>query len=77
MLLTLPGKVLDLTKLNKDKKFSLRGKIDGGLQAMRNLEQHGFGKLLVKTSKGSVKVSYDVPNIHTSIFTFTYAKKHL
>ncbi len=74
MLLTLPGKVLDLTKLNKDKKFRLRGKIDGGLKAMRNLEQHGFGILLVKTSKGSVK---DVPNIHTSILTFTYAKKHL
>ena len=54
--LTLPGKTLDLSQLvNIKKKFRHRGGKDGALSAMKKLED-GMGKLVVKKSKGSVKV---------------------
>ena len=56
--LTLPGQYLDVSTLvNKKKKFRCRGGKDGALNAMKNLEESGLGKLVVKKSKGSIKVS--------------------
>jgi len=57
LILTLPGKVLDLTRLNREKKFRSRGNREGGLLAMQNLEQEGFGTLRAKKSQGSLKVN--------------------
>lgn len=57
LLLTHPGKVLDLTKINKAKKFRNHGDIHGGLAAMQNLEKAGLGKLAPNKSRGSVKVN--------------------
>ena len=55
--LTLPGKVLDVSILvNKRKKFRSRGGKDGALKAMKGLEEAGMGNLVLKKSKGSVKV---------------------
>ena len=55
--LLLPGKQLDVSQLgNKKKKFRTRGGRDGALSAMRNLETNGIGSLVLKASKGSVKV---------------------
>ena len=52
--LTLPGKVIDVSILvNKRKKFRSRGGKDGALKA---LEEAGMGNLVLKKSKGSVKV---------------------
>ena len=45
------------TLVNKKKKFWYRGGKDGALNAMKNLEKSGLGKLVVKKSKGSIKVS--------------------
>ena len=56
--LSLPGRILDVSALvNKKKKFRSRGGRDGALEAMRKLEEDGLGNLHVKKSKGSVKVS--------------------
>ncbi len=56
-MLTIPGKSLDVSFLvNKKKKFRTRGGRDGALDAMRRLEENGMGKLVVKKSKGSIKV---------------------
>lgn len=56
--LTLPGDVLDVSLLvNKQKKFRTRNGRDGALAAMKNLEKDGLGKLVVKSSKGTVTVS--------------------
>lgn len=56
--LTLPGKCLDVSTLcNKKKKYRTRGGVDDALEAMKKLENEGLGKLIVKNSKGSVKVS--------------------
>ena len=55
--LMLPGKQLDVSFLvNTKKKFRNRGGRDGALEAMKNLENSGIGKLIVKKSKGSIKV---------------------
>ncbi len=55
--LTLPGNLLDVSKLlNKEKKFRHRGNKEGALQAMRNLQEDGLGNLEEKQAKGSVKV---------------------
>jgi hypothetical protein len=57
--LTLPGKCLDVSTLvNKKKKFRSRGGREGAMQAMRQLEEDGLGKLVPKKTKGSVK-TYD------------------
>lgn len=58
--LTLPGRCLDVSSLiNKKKKFRNRGGKDGALNAMRKLEECGMGRLVVKKSKGSIKVCYN------------------
>ena len=57
--LTLPGKKLDVSWLvNRKKKFRSRGGRDGALDAMRQLELDGMGKLVLKKSKGSIKVYF-------------------
>lgn len=56
--LTLPGKCLDVSYLcNKKKKYRTRGNTEGALEAMKKLEEKGLGKLILKSCKGSVKVS--------------------
>ncbi len=52
LLLTHPGTVLELTKINMAKKFRNRGDIQG--RAMKNLERDGLGKLVQNKSRGSV-----------------------
>ena len=54
--LLLPGKQFDVSQLVNKKKFRSRGGREGALSAMRNLERNGIGNLVLKTSKGSVKV---------------------
>ena len=54
--LTLPGNLLDVPALLKDKKFRHRGNKEGALQAMKVLTDDGLGKLEEKQTKGSVKV---------------------
>lgn len=57
--LALPGKTLNVSLLvNRKKKFRSRGGRDGALAAMRHLEEDGLGKLVLKKSKGSIKVCY-------------------
>ena len=57
--LTLPGDILDVSfLLNKKKKFRTKGGKDGAISAMRNLEKDGLGKLVLKNTKGSVKVNF-------------------
>ena len=57
--LSLPGKILDVSLLvNRKKKFRGRGGRDGALDAMQRLEEDGMGKLVLKKSKGSVKVYF-------------------
>ena len=51
--LSLPGKILDVSLLvNRKKKFRARGGRDGALDAMQRLEEDGMGKLVLKKSKG-------------------------
>ena len=60
-MLTLPGHCLDVSLLvNKQKKFRTRGGREGALSAMKNLEEKGLGKLVLKKSKGSIKVCHEV-----------------
>ena len=55
--LMLPGKSLDVSLLvNKKRKFRHRGGREGALNAMKHLQDDGLGKLVVKKSKGSIKV---------------------
>ena len=62
--LLLPGKQLDVSSLvNKKKKFRNRGGREGALLAMKKLEENGLGKLVVKQSKGSIKVSVNFVGI--------------
>ena len=62
--LLLLGKQLDVSFLvNQKKKFRSRGGRDGALKAMKNLEKSGIGKLVVKKSKGSIKVATFVQSI--------------
>ena len=42
--------------MNKKKKFRNRGGRDGAISAMQALQDDGMGKLVLKKSKGSVKV---------------------
>ena len=52
---TLPGRTLDVSLLvNRKKKFRSRGGRDGALGGMRQLEENGLGKLVLKKCKGSV-----------------------
>lgn len=44
------------TLVNKKKKFRNRGGRDAAMAAMKNLEGEGLGKLILKKSKGSMKV---------------------
>ena len=62
--LTVPGAVLDLSALLKDKKFRNRGNREGALKAMKILQDEGLGKLEEKRTHGSVKVSMQ---LHTTI----------
>ena len=63
----LPGKTLDVSWLvNVKKKFRNRGGRDGALEAMKTLEEDGLGKLVLKKSKGSVKVGQLLPYNLTS-----------
>ena len=56
-MLLLPGKQLDVCQLvNKKKKFRSRVGRDGALSAMSNLQINGIGNLVLKASKGEVKV---------------------
>ena len=56
-LLTLPGKVLDISWLvNKKKKFRSRGGREAAMDAAKQLEKDGMGKLIPKKNKGTVKV---------------------
>lgn len=56
--LTLPGGVLDVSFLvNKKKKFRSKGGRDGAIGTMQKLEKDGLGKLVMKKSKGTIKVS--------------------
>ena len=69
--LLLPGRQLDVSSLvNKRKKFRNRGGRDGALLAMKKLEENGLGKLVVKQSKGSVKVSVKFVSI-VSCYSFS------
>ena len=55
--LTLPGKSLDVSSLvNKKKKFRSRGGREGAIQAMHQLEKDDLGRLVLRKTKGSVKV---------------------
>ena len=44
--LTLPGRILDVSLLVNRKKFCSRGGRDGAVAAMRQLEENGLGKLV-------------------------------
>ena len=56
--LCLPGQKLDVSLLiNKKKKFRNRGGRDGAMAAMRKLDEDGLGKLIMRKSKGSIRVS--------------------
>ena len=56
--LTLSGKILDVSRLvNIKKKFRNRGGREGALHAMQQLVKDGMGELKEKKSKGSVKVN--------------------
>ena len=55
--MSLPGEVLDISVLvNKKKKFRSKGGRDGAMAAMRQLEEEGLGELVLRKSKGSIKV---------------------
>ena len=55
--MSLPGEVLDISVLvNKKKKFRSKGGRDGAMAAMRQLEEEGLGELVLKKSKGLIKV---------------------
>ena len=41
----------------KKKKFRNRGGRDGAMAAMRKLDEDGLGKLIMRKSKGSIRVS--------------------
>ena len=56
--LTLPGSQLDFSVLFKE-KFRGRSNKEGALQALRNLDDNGLGKLEEKQTKGSIKVQLD------------------
>ena len=71
--LLLPGRQLDVSSLvNKKKKFRNRGGRDGALSAMRKLEENGLGKLVVKQSKGSIKVSVSFVAILLVAFSYFF-----
>lgn len=56
-ILTIPGDILDVSFLvNKKKKFRNRGGRDAAIESMKELECEGMGKLVLKDSKGPVKV---------------------
>lgn len=59
LILTLPGKCLDVSNIvTAQRKFRNRGGIEGALKTMRKLEQEGLGKLVPnKKTKRAVKVS--------------------
>ena len=42
--------------MNKKKKFRSKGGRDGAMAAMRQLEEEGLGELVLRKSKGSIKV---------------------
>ena len=56
--LMLNMEILDVSLLVNRKKFRARGGHDGALDAMQRLEEDGMGKLVLKKSKGSVKVFF-------------------
>ena len=56
LILGLPGECLDVTYWVHKERFRHRGGIEGTLQAMKNLQENGMGKLEQKSKKGSVKV---------------------
>ena len=57
LILGLPGECLDVSYwVHKKRRFRHRGGIEGALQAMKNLQENGMGKLEQKSKKGSVKV---------------------
>ena len=56
-ILGLPGESLDVSYwVHKKRRFRHRGGIECALQAMKNLQGNGMGKLEQKRGKGSVKV---------------------
>lgn len=61
LVLCLPGEKLDVSHIvNKQKKFRDRGGRDGALAAMQQLEKDGLGELILKKSRGSVKVCFHI-----------------
>ena len=53
------GKNIDVSSVvNTEKKFRRRGGIKGAIDAIKNLEAAGLGKLQLKSSHGEVKVSF-------------------
>ena len=57
LILGLPGESLDVSYwVHKKRRFRHRGGIEGALQAMKNLQEIGMGKLEQKKGKGSMKV---------------------
>ena len=55
MFFVYPGKNVSWL-INVKKKFRNRGGREGAFDAMKNLEKDGLGKLVLKTSKGSIQV---------------------
>ena len=55
--LCLPGQKLDVSLIINKKKFRNRGGRDGAMAAMRKLDEDGLGKLIMRKSKGSIRVS--------------------
>ena len=53
LILGLPGESLDVSYwVHKKRRFRHRGGIEGALQAMKNLQDNGLGKLEQKRGKG-------------------------
>ena len=64
LVLSLPGQTLDVSYwVHKKRRFRHRGGIEGALQAMKNLQEDGMGKLEQKRGKGSVNACVSIQYI--------------
>ena len=58
-ILTLPGKVLDISALNSQHKFRDRGKKQGAVDAIEHLEEAGLGIIHKERATAMVSTMYD------------------
>ena len=60
-MLTLPGKTLDISALNTQRKFRDKGNKEGAVAAIRHLEESGLGEVREeRASRGTAKVNRNV-----------------